>query len=193
MAPREAAAGVEVGAGAEPCALDARSRERQTPGMGVQITVEHSIRAPAESVFALSLDPERFPLAFRGFGPIPSIRSITLHQALAPGSTRRLANSDGSQPLERIIALDPPHRHAYILSGLSPPFSWLVREGQAEWTFVAVPEGTRVTWRYRFVLTAAVAWPLAWPLLQVFMRRAMQQCLQAMAQMLESGGAQRRD
>lgn len=159
--------------------------------MDVHVSAQRIIRAPAAAVFALAVDPQRFPLTFRGFGPIPSIRSISLLEPLATGSTRRLDNSDGSRPVERITALDPPHRHAYVLSGLSAPFSWLVRDAQAEWTFAPSATGVRVSWRYRFALTAIAAWPLAWPLLQVFMRGAMRRCLQAMAGMLEGSEVQR--
>jgi uncharacterized protein YndB with AHSA1/START domain len=157
--------------------------------MQIHVEVAQRFRAPPPEVFALALDPQRFPAAFRGHGPIPSIQRITLHAPPAVGSTRELENSDGSRPQERITALDPPHRHAYTLSGLRAPFSWLVRAGHAEWTLEAVAAGTAVRWRYRFELTHPLAWPLAWPLLGIFMRGAMQRCLLAMAEMLDEAVA----
>ena len=153
--------------------------------MHVDLIARHTFQAAPEAVFALGLDPLRFPAAFRGFGPIPSIRSITLHATPAVGSTRELENSDGSRPQERITALEPPHRHAYTLSGLSAPFSWLVLAGHADWTFIAVAKNTVVEWRYRFDLTSPLAWPIAWPLLTLFMTAAMQRCLAAMATILD--------
>ncbi|MGQ0800180.1 MAG: SRPBCC family protein [Pseudomarimonas sp.] len=154
--------------------------------MHVDLIAKHSFQSAPEAVFALGLDPLRFPAAFRGFGPIPSIRSMTLHAPPAVGSTRELENSDGSRPQERITALEPPHRHAYTLSGLSAPFSWLVRAGHADWSFTAVAQGTAVEWRYRFELTSPLAWPLASPLLNLFMTAAMRRCLATMAMLLES-------
>lgn len=152
--------------------------------MDVNLHVSHRFRAPPDAVFALALDPVRFPATFRGFGPIPAIRAISLHAPPAVGSTRELDNSDGSRPLERITALDAGKRHAYVLSGLRAPFSWLVREGHADWSFAPNGVGTDVTWRYRFVLTSPLAWPLAAPLLHAFFATAMRRCLAAMAAVL---------
>ncbi len=152
--------------------------------MHVDVRAEHRFEVAAEAVFALGLDPLRFPATFRGYGPIPSIRSITLHAAPAPGSTRELLNSDGSRPLERITTLDPPYRHAYTLSGLRAPFSWLVKAGHADWTFTPAVDATCVRWHYRFDLTGVLAWPLAAPLLRVFMGGAMRRCLAAMDELL---------
>lgn len=152
----------------------------------VLLAASRTIRATPQATFALTLDPERFPAVFRGYGPIPAIRAITLHAPPAIGATRELRNSDGSKPVERITALDAPRRHAYVLSGLAAPFSWLVRAGHADWTFERRDSGTHVRWEYRFELTSALAWPLAAPLLHLFFVRAMRRCLAAMAASLES-------
>jgi uncharacterized protein YndB with AHSA1/START domain len=148
--------------------------------MQLLITAERTIDAPPLAVYALSLDAERFPALFRGFGPIPALRRITPHAPSAVGSTREVESSDGSRLTERITALDPGERHAYTLTGLRPPLAWLARAGHADWRFVPVEGGTYVTWAYRFELTSPLAWPLAWPVLQGGMRVAMQRCLDAM-------------
>ncbi|HET7843742.1 MAG TPA: SRPBCC family protein [Xanthomonadales bacterium] len=154
--------------------------------MDVNLRATRRFRAPPAAVFALALDPVRFPATFRGYGPIPAIRSIALHAPPAVGATRELDNSDGSRPRERITALERDRRHAYVLSNLAAPFSWLVRAGHADWTFGAEGEGTAVEWRYRFELTSPLAWPLAAPLLHAFFAPAMRRCLAAMAVTLES-------
>ena len=166
--------------------MDHSSQARQTPAMDVNLLARRHFRATPETVFAFAADAARFPATFRGYGPIPSIRTITLHAPPAVGSTRELENSDGSRPLERITAFEPPHVHAYVLSGLNPPFKWLVRAGHADWTFAPSGEGTDVAWRYRFELTNPLAWPIAWPLLQGFFRTAMDRCLDAMARAVEA-------
>lgn len=155
--------------------------------MDVSLRAERQFRASPEAVFALALDPGRFPATFRGFGPIPAIRAIHPHAPPAVGSTRELHNSDGSRPLERIVALEPARRHAYVLSRLAAPFKWLVRSGHADWTFDARDGGTFVAWRYRFELTSPFAWPLAAPLLHAFFSVAMRRCLDAMAAVVEQG------
>ena len=154
--------------------------------MNVLLRAERTIRASPEAVYALSLDAQRFPDMFTGFGPIPGLRRVTLHAPPAIGSTRELEDNDGLVLNERITALDPGRRHAYTLSGLHPPLAWLVRTGRADWRFAPVAEGTQAVWTYDFELTSPLAWPLAWPLLRIFMRGAMQRCLDAMARALES-------
>ena len=154
--------------------------------MNVLLRVEREISATVQATYALSLDAQRFPSFFTGFGPIPGLRRVTLLGPLAVGSARELEDNAGLVMHERVDALDPPHRHAYTLSGLHPPLSWLARAGHANWTFEPAAHGTRVVWTYDFELTSALAWPIAAPLLQGFMRGAMRRCLDAMAHALES-------
>ena len=152
--------------------------------MNILLHTERTIHAAPEAVYALSLDAQRFPTLFTGFGPIPGLRKITLNGPLAVGATRDLEDNAGLVLKERIDALEPGRRHAYTLSGLHPPLAWLARAGHADWHFIASNEGTRVVWTYDFELTSPLAWPLAWPLLQGFMRGAMLRCLDAMARAL---------
>lgn len=156
--------------------------------MNVRLRTERGMRASPEAAYALSLDAQRFPSLFTGFGPIPGLRRVTLNAPLAVGSTRELEDTAGLVLNERITALEPGRRHAYTLSGLHPPLAWLVREGRANWTFTPMAAGTQVVWTYDFELTSPLAWPLAWPLLQICMRGAMRRCLDAMAGTLEPAG-----
>jgi carbon monoxide dehydrogenase subunit G len=152
----------------------------------IRLTSECTIAAPSDMVFALAVDPERFPLLFAGCGPVPALRRITLHAPLAVGSLRELESSDGSRLVERIRVFDPPHRHAYSLSGIRAPLGWLVRAGHADWTFEAAGGATRVRWSYDWEPTGWLAHPFAWLLLQCFMRTAMRRCLAAMQSRLST-------
>ena len=150
--------------------------------MDLLLSAEQDFAAAPEAVFARALDAGRFPEFFSGYGPIPAVRAVTPQAPAAVGSTREVHNSDGSRLHERITVLQAPQRHAYTLTGLRPPFAWLVRAGHADWHFSpAGAGGTRVRWDYRWELTGPLAWPLAAPLLRVFMRGAMARCLAAMA------------
>lgn len=157
--------------------------------MRILCTARRAIPCPASAAFELSLDPARFPSLFQGYGPIPAIRSIVLDTALRVGATRRIHNADGTVLTEQVIRLDPPSRHSYSLTGFRAPFSWLVRRGDADWNFTSDASGTQVRWSYDFVVTGFWAYPIAAVLLQVFMRRAMQRCLDSMAQTLASPSA----
>lgn len=149
--------------------------------MPLLLTAERLLPCPPAAAFALAVDAERFPHFFTGYGPIPALRAIRLDAPLAVDTTRQLESSDGAVMRERVVAHDPPLRHAYVLDGLRPPLGLLVRAGHADWRFAPQAGGTHVRWTYRFELTSALAWPLAAPLLHVFMRGAMQRCLDAMA------------
>jgi hypothetical protein len=155
--------------------------------MKIELCVARMIAAPPAAVFDLALDAQRFPATFSGCGPIPALRRITPHAAPSVGATRAVESSDGAVLTETISAFDPPSRHAYTLSNLRPPLAWLVRSGDADWTFAALDGGgTQVTWSYVFTLTNPLAWPLASLLLHTFMRQAMRRCLDAMARELDS-------
>lgn len=149
--------------------------------MKVHCQAEIFVAAPIRPVFAMTVDPVRFPEFFTGYGPIAGIESVIVDAPLRPGSIRRVLSKDGSQLSEAVTVLDPPLRHAYVLTGFGPPFSWMVRRGEADWTTSASGDGTRLRWDYHFTLASPFAWPLAWPLLKIFMTGAMRRCLANMA------------
>lgn len=161
--------------------LDVAAAAGDTATMDLDLIAEQHVDGAPEAVFALALDPARFPEFFTGYGPIPAVRSVIPHAPPAAGSTREIHNGDGSRLSERITVLDPPRRHAYTLTGLRPPFAWLVRAGHADWRFEPAGTGTRISWHYRWELSSPLAWPVAAPLLRLCMRRAMARCLAAMA------------
>ena len=120
--------------------------------MRLTVSAERSLPCTPEVAFRMATSPERFPAFFTGFGPIPAVSGIRLHAPLAVGSTRRVHNADGTVLSDRVTVLDPPVRHAYVLTGFRPPFSWLVTQGEADWTFAGHEFGSRVRWDYEFTL-----------------------------------------
>lgn len=152
--------------------------------MAIVLVAQHRFAHSADDVFALSVDPERFPPTFAGYGPIPALRRIVLDGTLAVGSEREVHSSDGSVLRERVTALQPPLHHAYTLSGFRAPLGWLVRAGHADWQLQPLQNGTLVTWSYRFEPTAALARPIASLLLRRCMQPAMQRCLRRMDALL---------
>lgn len=131
-------------------------------------------------VFALMVDADSFPACFTGYGAIPAIRRVRLVEPLAVGVIRHIYNSDNSVLTEKVTRLDKPSRHSYLLGGFQPPFSWLVRQGEADWQLKKQGSGTRVEWTYEFSLTSVLLYPLCFVLLKFFMQRAMQRCLRNM-------------
>lgn len=150
--------------------------------MKVHCHAQVFVAGPVRTVFAMTVDPIRFPDFFTGYGPIAGIESVELDAPLRPGSIRRVHGKDGSALREKVTVLDPPLRHAYVLTGFGTPFSWLVKQGEADWTAAASGKGTQLRWDYRFTLSSPLALPVAWPMLKWCMTGAMRRCLANMAQ-----------
>lgn len=149
--------------------------------MWIECQASRELHCAPERAFAKCLDSSRFPGWFRGYGPIAAIDRIETDGPPRVGGQRIVHNADGSVLVERITELTPPLRHAYTLEGMRPPFSWLVRRGDARWSIAPELAGSRVCWNYRFTLTTPLVWPLAKPLLAWFMTAAMARCLHNMA------------
>ena len=150
---------------------------RDTVAMKIACQALREFGSDSSSVFEVLIDADGFPACFTGYGPIPAIRRIRLAEPLAVGVVRHIYNADNSVLTETVTVFDKPQRHAYILSGFTAPFSWLVTEGEADWRLEETSGGTKVVWTYDFILTSALFYPLCFVLLKFFMQRAMQRCL----------------
>lgn len=95
------------------------------------------------------IDPTRF---YPRFGIVPAV--IAVRDQTGPwnvvGQTRTLALSDGGQVVETITDVVEPTFFAYELTEFSKLFKLMVDHARAEWSFLAVDGGTRVTWSYEF-------------------------------------------
>jgi uncharacterized protein YndB with AHSA1/START domain len=132
---------------------------------------EIEIARPVEEVFDLAAACEGFPRFLLPFGPIPGVASAELVDAAAPkaGVRRDVHMTDGSTMREEILAFDRPSRHRYRwLNRPAPPFSWLVRAAEGDWTFTATPTGTRIVWLYHLEPTSPIALVLAAPIALLF-------------------------
>jgi len=155
--------------------------------MVVETQAQATIRATPERVFDVTNDLDRIADAFVAYGPIPGTVSAEVigGGALVQGVSRRVHTSDGHHVIEEMLIFDRAAAVAYKLTGISAPFSWLVRFARADWSFETVPEGTRVRWTYAFTLTTPLVWPVAAPMLHMVFRRWMYGCLEAIARIAE--------
>ncbi len=131
---------------------------------------------PIEEVFDFSVACETFPRVLRPLGPIAGVAKAEMIDAPAPrtGARRRIQMTDGSAIEEELVAFDRPTRHRYRwLNRPAPPFSWLVRGGEGDWTFAPSRGGTSIVWVYSFDLTTPLAYPLAAPFGLLFRRWMM--------------------
>jgi hypothetical protein len=133
-----------------------------------------------EEVFDFATADGAFEKVLRPFGPIPGIMSVAVDGGgpQVTGTKRHVTMTDHSVLGEEVLVLDRPREHRYRwLNRPAPPFSYLVKGGEARWTFHPAGAGTRILWDYTFDLTSPVAYP-AMVLVTLFFRRWMKQGLE---------------
>jgi uncharacterized protein YndB with AHSA1/START domain len=121
--------------------------------MEIEVRASVLIAATPEGVFDTITQPDAPAKTFDGYGPIPGCThsEIVSEGGMKVGAIRRIHNTDGSVIDEEILALDSPRQHAYrLLSGLKPPFTWLVREARGRWTLEPHDQATHVEWVFSF-------------------------------------------
>ena len=133
--------------------------------MNVRLDAEIEIAADAAKIFDLVNDPDGAPRIYAQHGPIPGVTALRYDGDGKPrlDAIRRVFTADGNVLEEQLVVFDRPRAHSYTLRGFKLPFSLLVREGRAEWTFSEIPgaAATRVHWTYTFALPTPLSWPVA--------------------------------
>ena len=125
------------------------------------------IARPPTEVFALATDVGRFAHLLKAYGPVPGVKSVEPLDE----KRRRVRLSDGTHLDEEVFEVDPPRLNRYRwVSRPKPPFSWLIKDAVATWTFDPAGGGTHVVWRYDFELTTPLVVGFAAILLAVFGR-----------------------
>jgi uncharacterized protein YndB with AHSA1/START domain len=137
--------------------------------MQLHTRAQVTISRPREEVFDFAVAHENLSRVLVKLGPIPGVVRIEP----AGGARRLVSLSDGAVVEEEVLELERPRVHRYSLSGLKPPFSLMIRSGEACWTFRDAERGTDVEWVYTFQLRSPLAAPPAAALLLLF-RRWMQ-------------------
>ena len=122
------------------------------------------IDASVERVFDLAVAPDTLSRILRPMGPIPGVESVEMigGAAVAAGARRRVLLSDKSHIVEALTVVDRPFRHEYYwVSRPSFPFSLILRDARASWTFTTDGAGTAVEWVYQLELTTVFVYPVA--------------------------------
>jgi hypothetical protein len=115
-------------------------------------TASITVNSDKEEFFywLMSVDPPKF---LRRYFMIPGVVEVRNQSGPMhiPGSTREFILSDGTSTLEEVLASDPPHSIHYRITDLTNMFGYLVKEGNASFTFAGLPSGgTRADWHYAF-------------------------------------------
>lgn len=133
-----------------------------------------------EAVFRFIAAEDVLPKVLTGYWPLPAVVGTSQHTGRwdLPGSARLIHLADGSTVREEVTHHNGPRFFAYRVWEFGNPIvRRLADEARGEWTFVAVPEGTQVTWTYTF--SAKNAWaalPLS-AIAQLLWRGYMDVCL----------------
>lgn len=134
-----------------------------------------TIPLPPEDIAEQILDVTKW-LAFRGYGPIPGIKSAEFETRTHSivGSRIRVKNLDGSSHIEEIAEWQPNPRLQLQMANFSPPLSGLATGFLEIWEFERVVNETKVTRSFELnaksMLTKPVLWVIAFFLKQAIGR-----------------------
>lgn len=119
----------------------------------VSITREVLIPNSPEVVFSFITAEDVLPKVLTGYGPLPAVVRTSENTGPwdTPGSARLIHLADGSTVREQVTQYSRPGHFAYrVWEFGNPVVGRLATQARGEWTFAAVPGGTRVTWTYTF-------------------------------------------
>lgn len=115
---------------------------------------------------------------FRGYGPLPGIRSaeFALRTPEVVGSRIQVCNTDGSSHFEEIVDWQPERRIQLNMSAFSAPLSWLAKSFDETWEFERDGEKTTVVRSFELHAQSALTRPILW-LISLLLRKAIDQQL----------------
>jgi len=148
--------------------------------MKIVVTAERRIPKSPTDVFRAATALANLPRMFPGFGVVPGVLEATVDGPVQAGALRKVKTKDGGAVEERIVEHEEPRSHKYILEGIRPPFSWIVKKGESAWQFQEHEGETLVVWSADFTLTTPLVAPIARFLLSHF-RRSMDLGLENLA------------
>jgi hypothetical protein len=119
------------------------------------------------------LDVEKWP-DFRGYGPIPGIKSAEFETRTpnVVGSRIRVTNLDGSTHVEEIVEWQPDHRLQLQMGNFSKPLSRLATRFVETWEFERVDDETKVARSFELNATSMLTKPVLW-FISFYLKRAI--------------------
>ena len=155
-------------------------------GWEVAVTREVILPGSPEAVFLAVAAEDVLPKVLTGYGPLPAVTGTADRSGPwdIPGSHRTVLLADGGSSHEQVTHYRLGSHFAYRVSEFTNPVRFLASHARGEWTFEAVPGGTRVVWTYTFVARSrAAALPLA-AVSQLLWRGYMDVCVEQFVRLL---------
>ncbi len=129
----------------------------------VRATLPQSPQQIADAI----LDLDQWP-AFKGWGPMPGIRSATFERRTdnIVGTRISVTNTDNSTHTEELTIWDPPRTLALRLDGFPSPLSRLATHFDETWRFgpVGTGEPTHAVRTFELHPTSRLTRPLLYPI-----------------------------
>jgi len=126
-----------------------------------------------EDIARQILDLDKW-LDFRGYGPIPGIKTamFDVHTPDVVGTRIHVTNLDGSSHVEEIVEWRPDQRIRLEFKELSPPLCRLTTGFEEIWEFKRVHGGTIAVRSFRMHAKSVLAW-LPLRVIAYFLKKAI--------------------
>lgn len=139
----------------------------------ITFTCHEILSLAPEEIAEQILDLTKWP-EFRGYGPIPGIRSAEFETKTpnVVGSRIRVSNRDGSSHVEEIMEWQPSRLLRLRTGNFSKPLSGLATGFVETWEFERVGNETKVTRSFELNAKSIMRKPVLW-LISFFLKRAI--------------------
>ena len=136
-------------------------------------TCTKTLPLASEEIADQILDLAKWP-DFRGYGPIPGIKTAVFESRTASvvGSRIRVTNLDGSTHIEEIVQWFPDRRLQLQMKDFSTPLSHLATVFVETWEFQQIGRDTKVIRSFEMNAKSRAAWPVLW-LISIVLKRAI--------------------
>ncbi len=129
----------------------------------ITFTCHETLRLAPEDIAEQILDVAKWP-DFRGYGPIPGIKSaeFEIRTPNVVGSRIRVTNLDGSSHVEEIVEWHPDRRLQLQMVNFSKPLSRLATAFVETWDFERVGNETKAARSFELNATSWLTKPVLW-------------------------------
>ena len=139
----------------------------------ITFTCHETLPLAPEEIAEQILDVAKWP-DFRGYGPIPGIKSAVIETRTpnVVGTRIRVTNLDGSSHVEEIVKWQPDRRLQLQMGTFSKPLSRLATRFVETWEFERVGDETKVARSFELNAKSILTKPVLW-LISFFLKRAI--------------------
>ena len=139
----------------------------------ITFTCHETLPLAPEEIAQQILDVAKWP-DFRGYGPIPGIKSAEFETRTpnVVGSRIRVTNLDGSSHVEEIVQWEPDRRLQLQMGDFSKPLSRLAASFVETWEFERVCNETKAIRSFELNAKSALAKLVLW-FISFFLKRAI--------------------